>query len=112
MLTKSQVRVLKYVYRHKRHGVPFAKLNKKYHDETSWLLSNHYLSCRVSFSRSTPYLCPIYKDAELVTLTDTGMCELEGRRWFNIQYLITQIIIPILVGIVSSVITAILLRMI
>lgn len=41
-------------------------------------------------------------------LTDAGVEELESRKWFTLRYFITNIIVPIAVGVAASVITTLL----
>lgn len=108
MLTKSQIKALKYVYRH--NNIYLGTLKKKFPNDVDTLLRNNYLSCPRSGTQFDGVYVPVYKDSSKVTLTDTGICEVEQSHWFDVRYLLTQIVVPILVGIVSAVVTAILLR--
>ena len=43
-------------------------------------------------------------------ITESGKAYLESKQWFDLQYFITHILVPILVGVASSVVTTILLN--
>lgn len=111
-VSKSDIKILKYLYRHHR-PVTYGALVKKYNsDSVDHLMSDGFLDCPSSYAYHDGVFADVFTDDTSVSLTNSGICAVEDRQWFDVKYLLTQIIVPILVGIVSAVVTAILLRVI
>ena len=50
---------------------------------------------------------PVYGDVEdlPVFLTYEGMAEVEARQWFNLQFVILQILLPVCIAIITTALT-------
>lgn len=113
-LTKYDFKILHYIYcRH--NGVSRAKLLKKFKRNTKSI----DVLCNLNYI-SHDYTFPLDKDGFPVgSLPNTaiykiemrGIAEIESHQWFNAQYMFTSLIVPIIVGVMSSVITALLLKL-
>lgn len=110
-ITKSDLKILRYIYRHRKSVRRDALLKKFSNDRISQLLGVKYISCDKKFitSQSGYALQTIPPDA-IVTLTDLGVSEVESRQWFDLQYFVTHILLPVVIGVLSSVITTVLTR--
>ena len=110
IITKKDVKILRYINRH--GSVPKDKLSKKFSsDRVLLLLDGKYLSCDKKFSSKSGYALQTIPSDSAFRLTDLGISTLEKYQWFDFQYFITHMVLPVLIGVTSSVITAILLRM-
>ena len=111
-ISKSDIKILKYLY-HKHRPISYGALAKKYNsDAVDRLMNDGLLDSPTSYAYHDGVFADALTDDTAISLTKTGECAVEDRQWFDVKYLLTQIIVPILVGIVSAVVTAILLRMI
>lgn len=99
-VTKYDLRVLRFLKRHP-HGVSGATLFRKFHCTPTWLedLCNYkYISHNYEFPRSPDgFIIGDGKvpDTALYTLELLGTAEIESHQWFDLQYIITQILVPI-----------------
>ena len=102
-ITKFELKALRRVYR--KSSLPFKALRDLLDDEAmSFLFQNGYFSLG-----SVSYLAGIPDDAP-ISLSRLGLATVEESEWFDWSFLIRNIILPILIGVLSSVITNLLLR--
>lgn len=112
IITKKQLALLQYVYR--KNTVPYSSIVKKFKrnnrikEITEELLYNNYLSCVHGTIDENGDLVEL-TDSTLIQLEQLGIAEVEKHQWFNGQYIISSLIVPIVVGVVSSIITALFL---
>lgn len=101
MITKQQLKLLRKI-NHKPRTVSWLK--KKYQvDDPRAILSGMYTLIRSSDSR--------FPDNAVLTITKAGLIELESHEWFDLQYVVTNILVPIIIGVASAVITNALLAL-
>lgn len=113
IITKNDVKILNSVYRHRKNGVTFAYLSGKFSSERVYQLINaNYLSCTRETKKTIGIPCDLITEKSIVSLSDLGLAEVESHQWFDVKYFLTQIVLPILIGVISSILTAILLRLI
>lgn len=117
-LTVKSKKILNYIYNHRNSGVSRKKLIKKFHcsylhNEIDKLTPLGYISHDYVFPRD-PSGFPIgnIPDTALYFINEPGICEVERNRWFDTKYVITSLIVPVVIGVVSSLITALLLLLI
>ena len=104
-IKKSDLKLLRYIYRHK--SASRRSVMKKFRDFQG---SNHYthVSCYTTedkdgFSIEHP------SPDDPVTLTEAGILEVESHQFFNLEYVLSSLVLPVIVGVLSSVITALIL---
>jgi hypothetical protein len=109
-LTKSYIKVLKYLY-HRPSGVSYGKLNKKYGvTRITNLIKTGYIAHNYKFPLDADgFPVGTISDYALCFVTDAGKVEVERHQWFDAQFVIAQLIIPIIVGVSSAIITALIL---
>ena len=100
--TKSY-KALHYVYRHKR--VTYRALIQRFDSDLIARLEQHDLLMVSEKQNRNGYLVP--DPFSPVSLTIKGNCIVEERLIFTPDYVITQIVVPIIVGVAAAVITAI-----
>ena len=44
-------------------------------------------------------------DDTLFKLSDLGIAEVESKQWFNTQFVLTQIVLPIIIAVITTLIT-------
>lgn len=107
VITKRLFHILRYVYRH--GSVPYSKLNRKFKyptllEDLENLVLHRYIT-QIGGNRD---LCgdpiPILENT-LFTLNDLGIAEVESKQWLNLQFVLTQIILPIVIAIITTLIT-------
>lgn len=112
IIKKSDLNILKFVYFKKT--VSFAQLQKKFRKYPDLigtlesLIYHRYLvqigGCRNNYGEPIPII-----DKTMFTIDDLGASEVESKQWFNAQYVLSSLVLPIIVGITSSVLTALIL---
>lgn len=105
-ILKKHVKILRYVRLHRI--VTISVLDRRYsYDVIRDLLWCKYLTCD-NDTRQEDDFCQKtgeYPPASQIRLTDSGLAEVEARDWFNMEYFVTRIVVPIVIGVVSSTIT-------
>lgn len=101
-VTKYELKLLRWIYRNSSRSL--SSLNDRYDRETvSILFENGYICFgNVQFLSDIP-------DDALVSLTRLGITTVEEQEWFDWPFLIRNILLPIFIGVLSSVITNLLL---
>ena len=114
-LTKFEIKVLKYLRKHPS-GISRAKLLCKYQkrpisDALNHIVSNQYAEPdRVAYIDEHHAVIPSDEETKII-ITTKGIVEIEGQQWFDTRFIVTSLLVPIFVGAVSSVITALLLAL-
>lgn len=117
-LNKFEFKVLKYVNRH-HSGISQASLFRKYKRYKKYpiakafdhLLSDGYVTVdRVPYYGDTCADIPA-SDETQITVDDRGFLEIESQQWFDVKYFVSALVVPITVGVVSSLITALFLAL-
>lgn len=95
MLTKKQIKLLKAIRRKPRS---IAWIKRKYNiADPRDILSGMFTLVHPSDMRLS--------DNAVLSITKDGVVEVESHQWFDWQYVITNIIVPIVIGVASAVIT-------
>lgn len=108
MLNKQSIRILRYIYRHKT--VTRGQLLMKFANSDTESLLDGILSPYVSvnnyesqerdgFTYHRITVDSTYK------LNSDGESIVESTRWFNTEYIVSHIVIPILLAVISTLIT-------
>lgn len=106
-LTKYDLKILQYLYRSKK--VSAAKLRKHFHKQPDRIEALHNLGYI-----ERDYEIPANKngfrvgsvpDSALYWLSDLGMCEAESHQWFGTEYVVSHILVPIILSIISTLLT-------
>ena len=105
VLLKSDIKILKYISHHK--AVSRGCLCLKYsHERIDQLESHRYLRHDYVYPKnSNGFPVGSVPDTALYSLTEYGLSEIEKRQWFNVQYVLTQIILSIVIAIITTLIT-------
>lgn len=108
-LTKYDLKILRCIFRRKRTGISKAKLNRKFKDSQNnihALTSLGYISHDYDFPRD-PNGFPIgdIPDSAIYNIENSGIAEVEARQWFDFEYVISHIVVPIVLAIITTLIT-------
>lgn len=112
IVTKKHLKLLQYVYR--KNIISYSDIMKKFKrnnhikETTEELLYNNYLSCVHGTINTDGDLVEL-TDSTLIQLEPLGIAEVEKHQWFDSQYVLSSLIIPVIVGVTSSLVTALLL---
>jgi hypothetical protein len=115
-LTVKSQKILKYIYRHNKSGVSRKKLINKFHcsyehNEIDKLTNTGYISHDYIFpTDSSGFHIGNVPDTALYSLNESGICEVESHRYLTIENIIRDLIVPIIVGVSSAVITSFILN--
>lgn len=108
MVIKSDLKILKYVYR--RQGrITYADLYRKFSKPrvkgVERFLKNHQ---KIEYDR-LGHPVPFEPDDLPVFLTYEGTAEVESRQWFGWQFVFLQILLPIALAVITTFLTRALL---
>lgn len=108
MIDKSALKILKYIYRHP--NVSNHKLSKRFKCSES-LLRNLIFQGYISISDAHTYIDPegghyydILPQSTYRCLTPANI-EVEKTQWFDLQFVLLQIVLPIVIAIITTLIT-------
>lgn len=107
LLLKRHYRILRYIYRKKT--VSYPQLSQKFCrrfsiDELNDFLRSQYVE--LSTSAYNKYGDPVsFSAGTLVHLSTSGIAEVEAHQWFDLQYVITQILVPIMIALCTYALT-------
>lgn len=111
LLAHRDIKVLKYIRRHKS-GISKEKLLKKFSSKLPILdilekLCNLDLICHnYTFPRnSSGYIIGEVPLTALYSISELGIIELDRLKWFDTEYVLSHIVIPIVLAIISTLIT-------
>lgn len=105
-LTKNTVRILRYLYRRKS-GVTYIELKSKFGESKilelihSKYITHHY----VYHKDSNGFPIGDISNETLCFITDIGILEVEQRQWFDGKFVLTQIFLPIVIAIITTLLT-------
>ena len=100
-MSKSDLKILRYVS--KKSRVPAAELESKFDElRVSDLFRSGALKGDLDQAAGIVYY----------SLGRSGADALDDDRWFDLRYVLTQIVVPILIGVGSAVITEVIIRII
>lgn len=108
---KDDLKIFRYIY--SKRAVSFGNLKKHFKNRSDipevirGMLSSDYIT--IVSGIDNPICGGPIPDRCILTLTAKSVAEVEARQWFDAQYVFSSIIVPIIVGVVSSLITAFLL---
>lgn len=114
IINKSELKILNYIY--KRKAISFKRLSYKFRksdnfQDTLYSLVHHHFIVQVG-GHLNEYGEPISFTYETkFQLDGLGRAEVENHQWFNVGYVVTSLVVPIIVGVTSSLITALLLAL-
>ena len=106
-ITKYYLHSLRYLY-HQRSASYF-NLSKKFkrpelQEALDALIRNGYVVQIGGFINEYGEPIPILDDT-LLKLSDLGIAEVESKQWFNLQFVLLQIVLPIAIAIITTLIT-------
>ena len=110
---KDDLKIFRYIY--SRRTVSYKNLKKHFRNRSDipevirGMLSSGCITIVSGINK--PILGGPIPDSCVLALTGKGAVEVESSQWFDVKYVITSILVPILVGITSSLITALLLAL-
>ena len=110
-MTKYEFKILSYAFRKKQ--VTSSTLHSVFSPGiVDALISDGYLLISKTDYKSDQFGMPVENPLPRtwLSLSRKGIEAYEANRWFDARYLITQVVIPLLVGVGSAVITALLLK--
>lgn len=108
IITKSEIKLLKYVYIHK--SVSYKSLKQKFskrYDLKESLEALVYREYLIQVGGSWSNLgepIPI-TDETLFTINSLGASTVESKQWFNAEYVISHIVVPIVLAVITTLIT-------
>lgn len=111
-VTKSDIKILNYVHHRHFRPVTYMLLSGKFSKhEVDNLIKGELLSYVPVIVDYQGIPSEKLAAESAISLTKDGIYVVEQNQWFDTQYLLTQIIVPILVGVASAVIITVLLRL-
>lgn len=108
IITKLEIKVLKYVYSKKM--VSFAQLSKKFsrisdlQNKLYQLVYHSYLEQVGGYRTNYGEPIPITEQT-CFRIKPEGLVLVESKQWFNAEYVLSHICIPILLSVISTLIT-------
>lgn len=106
-LQKSDLKILRYIYRHKL--VSLSKLQRKFLKKRkdldnliarNYIITNYELPCD-----SSGFPIGTYPPETLYYLHNKGMVEVESQQWFDWQFVLRNIILPIVFAVITTLLT-------
>lgn len=106
IILKYHVKILRYVRHHR--FVQISELYQKFgHDAIFNLIDSGYLECR-NDPRSIDPFDPNTREfppSALISLTDSGLAEVESHDWFDLEFFARSFLLPVAVSIATTLIT-------
>lgn len=108
IITKSEIKLLKYVYRHK--SVSYKSLKQKFskrydlQESLESLVCHEYLIQVGGHQSNLGEPLPI-TDETLFTIGSLGASAVESKQWFNAEYVVSHIVVPIVLAVITTLIT-------
>ena len=105
-LTKRTLRILRYLYRRKS-GTTYIELKNKFGESMILkLIHSKYITHNYVYPKnSNGFPVGDISDETLCFITDLGISEVEQRQWFDGKFILTQILLPIVIAIITTLIT-------
>lgn len=108
IITKSDFKILKFVYVHK--STSYKSIHKKFRNHPDLvnaldaLVRHNYLVQVGGYQNNLGEPIPI-TDETLFVMDVLGSAEVESKQWFNLEYVISHLLIPIVLAVISTLIT-------
>lgn len=108
IITKEILAVLRCIYRKK--SVSYLKLQKRFKKQMLSKDTLFMLACKSYIIQSGDYItedggpAPITEDTTF-QLDNLGAAEVEKNQWFNAEFFIKQILLPIVIAVVTTLLT-------
>lgn len=107
-ITKNELKILKFIYRKK--AVSYKALFQKFNphpcleDTIEALVRHQYLTQVGGYQNNLGEPIPI-QDQTLFTMAPLGSSIVESKQWFNLEYVVSHVVIPIVLAVISTLIT-------
>ena len=114
IITKAELKVLAYIY--KRKTVSYKSIKHRFskypnlNELMESLVFHNYIIQIGGFQTDYGSPIPITNETKF-SMDSLGCAEVESNQWFNSRYVLSSLILPILVGVLSSVLTAFILAL-
>lgn len=105
-LTKINLRILRYLYRRKS-GSTYIELKRKFGESRILeLIHSKYIDHNYVYPKdSNGFPIGDISDETLCFISDQGELEVEQRQWFDEKFVLTQILLPIVIAIITTLLT-------
>lgn len=108
IITKEILAVLRYIYRKK--SVSYLKLQKRFKKQMLSKDTLFMLACKSYILQSDSYITEDGGPAPITEYTtfqldNLGIAEVEKAQWFNVEFFIKQILLPIVIAVVTTLLT-------
>lgn len=108
-LTKYDLKIMRYLNRHKRSGISRSKLLRRFKNgqyNVDRLTSLGYISHDYDFpTDSDGFPIGEVSSSAIYHIENRGVAEVESRQWFHLEYVMSHIVIPIVIAIITTLIT-------
>lgn len=105
VIIKKHIKILNYIHRHRdnSHALLLSKFNPR---DIEALTSSQYISCDFQFeSDADGFNKGVISPYANYTVTHLGISEIEKHQWFDLQYFSTHIVVPIVIAIITTLLT-------
>jgi hypothetical protein len=110
MTIKKDLKVLRYI--HRRRSVPMDKLEKRFPDRTRLLIDNGLITyIRHTSKDNDGFPIETYPENTPCWLSDAGIAIVEANQWLDARFILLQVVVPIVIGVLSGVITNVILAL-
>lgn len=106
-LQKSDIKILRYLYRRKTATLDF--LRHKYANKRKQL--DQLISCKyittdyVRPRNASGYPIGEYPPEAIYHLSNIGIVEVEKRQWFDWEFVVRNIVLPVILAVISTLLT-------
>lgn len=100
-MTKKQLKLLKLLYR-KPRKISWVIKKFKISDLRDICFGIYHLICTTNDDGD---------ECEIITITRAGIIEVESRQWFDFRFVLLQIVLPLVIAIITTLITIFLTKM-
>ena len=106
-ITKDELRILRYIY--SKRTISFEKLKEHFQKYSNIseiirnMLSDGYITIASGLDR--PLLWNTLPDSCILIMSGKGAVVVESQKWFNWEFIVKELVFPIIVSVIVSVIT-------
>lgn len=108
-LTKYDLKIMRYLNQHKRSGISRTKLLRRFkgaQDNVDRLANFGYISHDYVFPKDpSGFRIGDVPGSAIYHIENSGIAEVESRQWFDLEYVISHIVVPIVLAIITTLIT-------
>lgn len=112
-LTKYDLRIMRYLYRHKRSGITRTKLLRRFkgaQDNVDRLANLGYISHDYDFPADpSGFRIGDVPSSAIYHIENHGVVEVESHRYLTLENILRDLVVPIIVGVLSAFITHLLI---